>query len=266
MTTSRFAIAAVCLSVAAAAVAQEMQPVTTVASFHVKPGSASDFMAVVEEMDVPVFDELMASGAVLAWGLSTPVVHLPGQASHSIWWTSSSIAQMDQVIAAFEAAEKRIAEESPELFEKMLGSVDFDRHGDEVLRDVVINVGDGQGPAPDDRPYTWVFTVKTKTGMEDEYLEAWKANFKPLMDDLVVKNLVNAYGVSVQAVQTNPDVSYSIWVSFSDFATYEKARLIYIAARSELPEDVFEKTQAMLEPDGGRTYVYREEIFKTAGM
>jgi hypothetical protein len=55
--------------------AGEMQPVSVISHFHVEFGHESEFVDLIKKFDTPLFQQLMADGTVLAWGVSTPALH-----------------------------------------------------------------------------------------------------------------------------------------------------------------------------------------------
>ena len=77
MKTKALVLAAI-LASAPFGIAEEMHPVTMVSNFHVNFGKDQEFLDMIEKLDAPVFEDLMAKGVVLSWGVSTPVLHEPG--------------------------------------------------------------------------------------------------------------------------------------------------------------------------------------------
>src|SRR5215472_4675690 len=74
-----------CLS--AAAQEAKMQPLTFWYEYTVNPGKEAQFLDLVKTVGAPVRDKLMAEGVILAWGLQTPLLRIPGSATHQIWYT-----------------------------------------------------------------------------------------------------------------------------------------------------------------------------------
>jgi hypothetical protein len=237
-----------------------------VANFNVEFGKDTEFVDLVNKFDTPMFEQLMNKGLVMAWGLSTPVMHQPGSPTHAIWWTSPSMAEMDQVIAAFEANEKKMLEEDPGIFQTMAEIVDLSKHYDVCFRDLVS--GFGAPPPAGAKPYTWIFTTKVHYGHGEEYVTLWNKYTKPLLDKMVAEGRVGAYGLSIQEVKMTDEFSHFTWVSVPSFTDYEKVRAAYMADRKSRPADEQKKLTAEIaritDPDASRTYVLREEILHVA--
>jgi hypothetical protein len=251
------------LAFATAGYAEEMNPITLVSNFHVEFGKEGEFLKVIEEFDSPLFADLMEKGLVLAWGVGTPFLHQPGQASHSLWWTCPSMAEMDEVLAAMEVHEKKFFEENPEIIAQMMEIVDLSMHYDHVYRDLVHN--HGTPPPAGSKPYTWIFSAKVKPGHDDDYVKLWKQYSKPVLDKMIEDGTVSAYGLSIQEVRTTDKFTHFMWMTIPDFASYEKARSTYMASygeRSEEANKVLKDTYLKIaDPAASRGFVMREQIF-----
>lgn len=257
------AILVACSLLAPLAVAQPMQPCTTVANFHINPGQEGAFLEMVGQWNEPLFAKLMKEGAVMAWGVSTPVFHEAGGPTHSVWWTTPSMAQTDAVMAAFEALESKIAAEDPGLIESMMKMMDFSKHTDRVYRD--LHFGFGTPSAKGAKPYVWIFSFKVKPGKSGEYVSAWEKHRKPLIEKLAAGGLVHAWGLSVQEIKYSDAYSHFVWVSMKDFATYEKARAMFVGWIGEEDPSIEKSLVSMLEPDGARTLVAQNVVFHAGG-
>ncbi|MDH3283111.1 MAG: ribosome-binding factor A [Acidobacteriota bacterium] len=246
------------------ALAQDMQPCTTVASFHVRPGKEQQFLDLIKKYDEPLFDGLMKKGKVMAWGVSVPVLHEGGVPTHNVWWMSPSMAEMDAILAALETQVKEMLAEDPKIFETFAEIVDLSRHADRVYRDLIFS--GGTPPAPGARPFVWIFNIKAKPGRESEFLGQWTELRKPLLDKLVAAGLVHAYGLSIQEVRFTDDFSHRVWVSVPDFASYEKARAMYVAALQKESPELRQALLDLVDPSADRSIVLRDEIFHLAPM
>ena len=95
------------------AVAQDakMQPLTFWYEYTVNPGKESQFLDLVNTVGAPVRDKLMADGVVLAWGVQTPLLRIPGSATHQIWYTVADWGGVEKVDAAMRAQIMKLDEE-----------------------------------------------------------------------------------------------------------------------------------------------------------
>jgi hypothetical protein len=189
--------------------------------------------------------------------------------THQLWWTVPNMAAMDTVYAAFEAHEKKIISENPDLLEKMLSIVDLTKHSDDVIREIITGHG-SEPPAPGARPYTWMFSYKILPGHDEEYLALFNEYSKPVLDKMVTENSINAYGLAIPEVRSTNKFTHLIWISVDSFGEYEKARELYMAAYKERSaeenKEMVKKFLAISDPEASRTYVFREVIFELAPM
>src|SRR5258705_4181332 len=79
-----FAVLSSCISSAAQQSQPQMQPLTFWYEYTVNPGKEEEFMNLVKTVGQPVRDKLMADGVVKAWGVETPLLRVPGNATHMI--------------------------------------------------------------------------------------------------------------------------------------------------------------------------------------
>src|ERR1700759_3339629 len=85
---------------AAAAKQAQQQPLTFWYEYHVNPGKEDEFLNLVKTVGAPVRDKLMADGVVMAWGVDTPVIRVPENATHLIWYMVADYAGVEKVDAA----------------------------------------------------------------------------------------------------------------------------------------------------------------------
>lgn len=259
-----------------AASAQQLQPVTYVADFHVKPGKEEEFLNLVKEFNEPLFEKLMADGAVLAWGIDIPVLHQVGAPTHSLWWTSSDMAAFDKVFAAFEEQEKKIREEEARrrrrqapktVIERFREAVDLSKHRDWLFRELVVGYSDTPPPAGA-KPYTRVATTRVLPGEAQEFQRLWVKYVKPILDAQLAEGNLGAYGFGIEEVRTTDEFSHFTWASLPNLAAWEKVRTAFIAANAaRSPEERRQITQSFLnvvDPSANRVVVLRAVIFHVA--
>src|SRR5215470_7865718 len=98
-----------------AAAQQAQQPLTFWYCYHVAPGKEDDFLNLVKTVGQPVRDKLMAEGVVQAWGLETPLLRVPENATHLIWFTVADNAGLEKVLAAMNAQITKMTEEAGKM-------------------------------------------------------------------------------------------------------------------------------------------------------
>jgi hypothetical protein len=264
-----------------AAFAQQIQPVVYVAEVHVKLGKEGEFIDLVKKIDVPLFEKLMAEGAVFAWGVDIPLLHQPGGATHIFWWAMPDVGALDKVFAAFEENEKKMAEEDARTaeearrkrqpapkssMERFFDIIDVAKHRDFLFRDVVI--GGGAMPAPGTMPYGWLSTVRVLPGKGEDYRRLWEKYNKPVYDKLAAQGAIYAYALGVEEARSTDEFSHYTVVSLPNLAAREKVRAAFNADRqARSPEERSQITQSFLgvvDPSASRAFVLRAVIFHAA--
>ncbi len=261
------------------AVAQQAppQPLTFWYDFTVKPGREADFLGLVKTVGQPVRDALLAEGVVMAWGLETPLLRVPGSPTHTIWYVVADMAGVEKVqngmtaqlakIAADEAAKK--VPKGMTTADRTLEIIDAGKTRDWLTRDLVINLGTGTVPAGT-LPYTAYSSVKVLPGKAGDYRRAWEKYNKPVYDKLVADGTVLAYGLGVEAVKTTDDFTHFLWVGTKDLASRDKVRAAFIANRDSLSEEARDAISSifaeLVDGSAGRQMIARSLIFKVAGQ
>ena len=104
MFTRLMTLAAVVLVHAAPLAAQQATPSPTQLTFYtdyaVIPGKDAEFMDLVRTVGGPVRDKLMAEGVVKEWGVEVPLIRVPGDTTHSIWFVVNDLESLGKVQAA----------------------------------------------------------------------------------------------------------------------------------------------------------------------
>ena len=98
-----------CFTVAAQ---QGQQPLTFWYEYHVNPGKEDEFLNLVKTVGGPVRDKLMADGVVMAWGVEAPVIRVPENATHMIWYMVADYAGVQKVEDAMDAQIAKLNEEA----------------------------------------------------------------------------------------------------------------------------------------------------------
>lgn len=87
-------------------------PVTRYNFAKVKPGKGAEYRSLWEKYNKPVFDKLLADGALLAFGFATEAIKTDGDFTHFVWMAAPNMAGLDKIAAAFAAdRERRTADE-----------------------------------------------------------------------------------------------------------------------------------------------------------
>ena len=98
-------------------------PVTRYNFIKVKPGMSADYRRTWEKYNKPVFDKLIADGALLAYGMSVEEVKTDGDFTHFVWMATSDMAGLDKIGAAFAADRARRTEDEQKTIADLFASV-----------------------------------------------------------------------------------------------------------------------------------------------
>ncbi len=274
-----FLLALLCCVTAAA---QQAQPVSYIGDFYVLPGREEEFLNLVKKYDEPVLNQLMAEGAVLAWGVDVPILHLEGAPTHMIWWGVPDMGAFEKVLAAFEAAEKKWADEYAKLaddarrkrqvapksvMEQLLDTVDLSRHRDWLLRTQVSNYATAPPPA-DAKPYSWITMFHVKPGKAAEFRQLFDRYAKPTYDRLVADGTIVGYELGVEEAKSTDAFTHYVWTVLPDLAAREKVRSTFMALNESRAPEAREAIEHLflstIDPAATRTFVQRTIYLKMA--
>jgi hypothetical protein len=267
-----------CFTVAAQqATQQAAQPLTFWYEYHVNPGKEEEFLNLVKAVGQPVRDKLMAEGVVLAWGVESPLLRVPENATHMIWYTVADYAGLEKVDTAMREQIAKMTEESTKApagkkgaaagggpMEHIREITDFAKTHDYLTRDLVSGFAPGIPPAGV-LPFTRYNFVKVKPGKGAEYRKAWEKYNKPVFDKLAADGTILAFGLAVEDVRTDGDFTHYVWIATKDLASQDKIRATFFADRdkrsAEEQEAITHLFTSLTEPDAARNELNRSLIF-----
>ena len=103
--------------------AASVLPVTRYNFIKVKPGMTAEYRRTWEKYNKPVFDKLIADGALLAYGLATEEVKTDGDFTHFVWMAAADMSGMDKIGAAFAADRARRTDAEQASIAELFASV-----------------------------------------------------------------------------------------------------------------------------------------------
>jgi hypothetical protein len=265
-----------CSCFTAAAQQMQLQPLTFWYVYTVNPGKEADFMDLVKTVGQPVRDKLMADGVVLAWGVETPLLRVPGNSTHAIWYAVNDWSGVEKVDSAMRAQIAKLDEDamkaapakkgqksSGSVSDRIREDVDMSKTHDYLTRDLVIGLS---ATAPSGiLPYTRFNFVKVKPGKGGDYRKAWEKYNKPVFDKLLADGVLLAYGLAVEEVRTTGDFTHFVWMDTKDLAGMDKIRTAFIADREHRTQEeqdaIANLFGSLLDVDAARSVVDRSLIF-----
>jgi hypothetical protein len=271
-----FAVLLSCISSAAQQAQPQMQPLTFWYEYTVNPGKEDEFMELVKTVGQPVRDKLMADGIVMAWGVETPLLRVPGNATHVIWYAVSDYSGVDKVDSAMRAQIVKLNDEAAKSgttkkgqkpaasVTARLGEVaDMSKVHDYLTRDLVI--GFSPSSAAGSLPFVRYNFAKVKPGKGSDYRKAWEKYNKPIFEKLAADGVVLAYGLSVEDIRTDGDFTHYVWYAVKDLASFDKVRAAFMADRDRRSQEEQDSLTSLFvslqDVDASRSQVVRSLIF-----
>lgn len=271
-----FGMLLACISCVAQQTQPPVQPLTFWYDYTINPGKEDEFMDLVKTVGQPVRDKLMADGVILAWGLQTPLLRVPGAATHTIWYVVNDYAALEKVDSAMRAQITKLNEEAVKSgalkkgqkpaasLTARLGEIaDMSKVHDYLTRDLVS--GQYNFPPAGTLPYTRFNFFKVKPGKSADFRKAWEKYNKPVFDKLVADGAVLGYGFAVEEIRTEGEFTHFVWYDVKDLASFDKVRTAFLAdrdRRSQEEQDSLTHLFVSLQDlDASRSLVLRSLIF-----
>lgn len=197
-------LAVFCLLVVTPLVGQAQQqeaPVFTyVAEWSVPRDKWGDFTASFEKDSRPILERMTASGTLVDWGSFSTVVHLPNEATHGIWWSSTSQAGIEHTRQEL----LKLAPNPAQLAATM--------HRDYYLRSLTHQAKATSTGAVSG--YLVASSSQVQPGKGQEWRDLWNKYSKPTYDELLGNGSILYYALQVEQVHTdNPGVRYVVLIT-----------------------------------------------------
>ena len=181
--------------------------------------AASEFN---ENQSVPGFEQLVADGTIIHWGIDEPFVHSPTGHTHGSWFSATSMEGIDKAMATLQSGGgggNPIPGASEAHHDHLLRSL---AHGGKTS-----NIRNG---------YNRMIIQSVKPGRGEDWARYARASFKPAFDALVEDGTVLVWEISTDAIHSsgNPRQRY-IWYVTADAAGLDKVSAALAKHRSENP-------------------------------
>jgi hypothetical protein len=259
-----------------------MQPLTFWYDYTVNPGKEDQFLELVKTVGAPVRDKFMAEGVVLAWGVQTPLLRVPGNATHSIWYAVADWSGVEKVQSAMQAQIARLSDEAANSgatkknaagaqtpTARIMDVADVSKTHDYLTRDLVFNVTH-TAPPEGFLPYTRFNFFKVKPGKAAEFRKTWEKYNKPVLDKLLADGVIVAYGLAVEEVRTDGDFTHFTWYDVKDLASMDKIRAAFLSDREHRSQEEQDAISALftseIDLDASRSDVEHAVLFHVAPM
>jgi hypothetical protein len=116
-------------------------PWTRFAFVKVKPGKGPEFRRAWDKYNKPIYDKLLADGAIVAYGLSVEEIRTEGDFTHFTWFATKELGDMEKVRSVFLADRDHRSQEEQDALTNLLTSlVDADASRQEVTRSIIFHL------------------------------------------------------------------------------------------------------------------------------
>lgn len=250
--------AAVLVCAATTLSAQDYKYLTSVALFKVQPGLESAFVEKSKAF-VPVLDKLLSSGTVLAYGMDTDVLHVPGETNVAFWYEGRDYAAIEQ---AGNALDEFIASNAP-LMKELVAMTDMSAHRDLIVRAREESHKTMPGGI---KPTVDFDIVRVKPGRMPEFLGLFDKYNKPVYEKLVADGVIYAYELDTEAVHTM--AAGMVWtvVTMPNLGAKDKVNAAFAEADKKMTEserNMLEKTYyELVDPASHRDSLSVSQIIK----
>lgn len=103
--------------------------------YKVRPGHSGDLVKMYKSYWVPIYDQLLESGVISAYGMIEEAVHSDSSFTHQAWFEFNSLADLDEVEKAIEEADSAVSEGDRVARNlAFLKMVEPDAHYDRLIR------------------------------------------------------------------------------------------------------------------------------------
>lgn len=272
-----FCLLAILLScISSVAQQAKPQPLTFWYVYTINSGKEDEFIDLIKTVGQPVRDKLMADGVVLAWGVQTSMLRVPGMGTHWIWYVVNDWSGIEKVdgamraqIAKFSssdstaAAGKKGAKPGTSVSDRLREIADMSKTHDYVTRGIVSE--ESSSTPAGVLPYTRYNFVKVKPGKAADYRKAWEKYNKPVFDKLLADGVILGYGLEVEEVRTSGEFTHFVWLDTKDLGAMEKFRAAFLADREHRTQEeqdaIGNLFNSLVDADASRSEIARSLIF-----
>ena len=248
------AVFVVCLGVLMPGVssAQQAAPAgyTFVAEWDAPRDKWPDVAAFAEKSWRPLLERLVADGTLTDFGIYETLVHMPGEMTHGLWWSSKTMAGIEK--ARLEAIKIPPA---PALAAA--------KHRDYFLRSLISQSRPGGGSGG----YLRVATSVVQPGKGAEWRALWEKYSLPFYEEQMANGTFLSYGLQIEQVVTDDPgarMVVSIVPSAEALDKAQNASNALNAKRTQAERDAITAAfNQVTVPGAARTYLARLTSFAT---
>jgi len=211
-------LAVATLLAAGSANAQEPDGTMTfarVANWQIARSNWDAYDANIKKTELPILEKMLADGVITEYGIVRNAVHTPDGFTHSTWYTSKTLAGLEQTLSALVAATSKLP-----AAEQRRGNTDFagTKHSDVVVRSRVV-----KGKATKlSSGYLYLSTDVIQPGKVPAYDERYEKLVRPTLDTLFASGAVASFGIDQEFIHTSDPNGRTRWVIFGEAGGLDK--------------------------------------------
>ena len=233
---------------------QDQPLYTRIASWNIARVHWADFEKDYKKNEQPVMEKLLADGVITQYGVDAVTVHTADGQTHSTWFSSRTLANLEKALDALVAANEKLG---PEERRKQNTELSGEKHRDFIVRSLVHKVR----PANLDKGYDMASFATVKPGKGREYRELWDKYTKPVLEQLVNEGAITAYGLDVEQVHTNSPSERVTWYVMPNAEALDKIEAAFEAARNKV-DAVERRAIGTLFADVTEASAHRDGMFR----
>ncbi len=168
---------------------------TRIANWQIARPNWDAYTADLEKNTLPVLEKLLAEGVITEYGVASAAVHTPDGYTHTTWYSSRTMAQLEKALAAIVAAEAKLPEA-----ERLRSNTEFagTKHSDVLARSRITR---GR-TAKFTNGYMLVSIEQVQPGKGQAYTERFEKFVRPVLEPLAANGAVNSFGVDTEYIHT----------------------------------------------------------------
>ncbi len=221
---------------------EESNPIIWVSFVKAQRGKSTALTQNIAQTDGPIFDQLMADGKLLGWGVGQPINHWPGDDwTHAQWATFPGWEQVNEFIGAFMATQATKSEEEKKAQQEEWESlVVAGSHYDAVNRSLILEPG-GSTQRP---TYLNIAFYKAQPGQAGELQKIFEEHGVPVLKKLQDEDVIGGFGLYTAELHGDYSWSHVVWYMMPGLGARDAVREALEAAEAARSE---EENKAMME-------------------
>jgi len=228
------------LSLGVPLIAQDSETIyTRVGYWEVPRTKWKAFGEFFEKFEKPVLDKALSEGLIEEYGIDAISLHDPDGYTHTTWFAASTMAGLEKVLDAFEAAAEARSTSGDNVNDQFAGMVT--KHRDSIFRSIFHEAK----PANLDDGYFFSMMYRVKPGKGRDYNKAWEAYVKPVYEQLLADGTIVAYGLDTELIHTTKPGGRAGWYIISNMEADEKVEAAFDASWEKMSETERDARQAL---------------------